>query len=280
VLRGDLRDLCDRNGRGNAAKGRTAVRWGWLLLVLASAAGAQTEGPADLVIVRQGDGLVAWAHNRSAGPVEIELSATELVDMASDPPLPLRQILPANARVPLLRLQPLSGGARHSLRLDATPGEPNVVARDVVYSLPVEEARFEIGQGFHGGFSHRDEANRYALDLIVAEGTPVLAARSGVVTEASSGFREGGTDPSLAGRANLIRVLHEDGSMALYAHLQEGGVFVRAGDRVNLGQVIGRAGSTGYSSGPHLHFAVQVNGGMRLVSIPFRMIGPDGFLPL
>jgi len=251
-----------------------------LALALASAAGAQTESPAELVIERQGDGLVAWVHNRSAGPVEVELGATELVDMASDKSLPIRQVLPGNARVPLLRLQPLSDGARHALRLDATPGEPNVVARDVVYSLPVEESRFEIGQGFHGGFSHQDEANRYALDLIVAEGTPVLAARAGLVTEASSGFREGGVDPGLAGRANLIRVLHDDGSMALYAHLQEDGVFVRTGDRVNLGQMIGRAGSTGFSSGPHLHFAVQVNGGMRLVSIPFRMIGPQGFLPL
>lgn len=255
---------------------------GWLLALLLSAgpAGAQDGSPAELVIARQGNEVVAWAHNRTAGPVEVELSATELVDMATDQALPLRQVLPANARVPLLRLQPLSAGARHSLRLDATPGQPNVVARDVVYSLPVEESRFEVGQGFHGGFSHQDEANRYALDLIVAEGTPVLAARAGVVTEASSGFSEGGTDPSLAGRANVIRVLHEDGSMALYAHLQEGGVFVRTGDRVNLGQVIGRAGSTGFSSGPHLHFAIQVNAGMRLVSIPFRMIGPQGFLPL
>ena len=75
-------------------------------------------------------------------------------------------------------------------------------------------------------------------------------------------------------------MLHDDGSMGLYAHLQEGAVYVRAGDQVTLGQVIGRAGSTGYSTGPHLHFAVQVNGGMRLVSIPFRMIGPEGFLPL
>ena len=144
----------------------------------------------------------------------------------------------------------------------------------------MDEARFELGQGFHGGFSHQDEANRYAVDLIVAEGTAVLAARGGVVMQAVSAFREGGADPSLADRANQVRVLHDDGSMGLYAHLQEGAVYVRAGDQVTLGQVIGRAGSTGYSTGPHLHFAVQVNGGMRLVSIPFRMIGPEGFLPL
>ena len=256
------------------------TRWPALLLALAPLVAQAQSGPADLVIVREGEDVVAYAHNRLGGPVEVELVATELSGMESDVPLPLRRVLPANQRVPLARLTALGPGGRHALLLTATPGEPSRVARDVVYSLPVDEARFELGQGFHGGFSHQDEANRYALDLIVAEGTPVLAARSGVVMQALSGFREGGTDPSLADRANQVRVLHEDGSMGLYAHLQEGAVFVRAGEKVTLGQVIGRAGSTGYSSGPHLHFAVQVNGGMRLVSIPFRMVGPEGFLPL
>ena len=258
-----------------------ASRWVALLLVLAPfAARAQASGPADLVIVRQGQDVVAYAHNRLAGPVEVELVATDLSGMDSDVPLPLRRVLPANQRLPLVRLAAYAPGGRHALQLTATPGEPGRVARDVVYSLPVDEARFELGQGFHGGFSHQDEANRYAVDLIVAEGTAVLAARGGVVMQAVSGFREGGADPSLADRANQVRVLHDDGSMGLYAHLQEGAVYVRAGDQVTLGQVIGRAGSTGYSTGPHLHFAVQVNGGMRLVSIPFRMIGPEGFLPL
>lgn len=249
-------------------------------LALSSGATAQTEGPAELVIVRQGHQVLAYAQNRLAGPVEVELSAADPGGVASDPPLPLRMVVPARGRVPLARLQAVSNDGRTDLRLDGTPGEPNQVARDVVYSLPVDEADFELGQGFHGGFSHDDEANRYAVDLIVAEGTPVLAARAGVVMHAASAYREGGTDRDLAGRANLIRVLHDDGSMALYAHLQEGGVLVRPGERVHLGQQIGRAGSTGYSSGPHLHFAVQMNGGMRLVSIPFRMIGPAGFLPL
>ena len=256
---------------------------GWLVLLAALAplaARSQTGGPADLVIVRQGEEVLAFAHNRLGGPVEVELSAADLSGMQADVALPLRRVVPANQRVPLARLTPVAPGGRHSLQLNATPGEPQRVARDVVYSLPVDEARFELGQAFHGGFSHQDEANRYALDLIVAEGTPVLAARSGVVMQATAGFREGGTDPSLAGRANQVRVLHDDGSMGLYAHLQEGAVYVRAGDPISLGQVIGRAGSTGYSTGPHLHFAVQVNGGMRLVSIPFRMIGPEGFLPL
>ena len=250
------------------------------LLLLPMAAYAQSGSLVRLEVVRQGQAWVAYAENRLAGPVEVELSATAQAGLATDEALPLRRVLPPKQRVALLRMTADTAGGSQALQLDATPGEPGQMARDAVYSLPVEEARFELGQGFHGGFSHGDEANRYAIDLIVAEGTPVLAARDGVVMQAVSGFQEGGTDPSLADRANQVRVLHEDGSMALYAHLQAGQVFVRAGDTVTLGQVIGRAGSTGYSTGPHLHFAVQVNGGMRLVSIPFRMIGPDGMLPL
>ncbi|MBW8366439.1 MAG: M23 family metallopeptidase [Arenimonas sp.] len=252
-----------------------------LLLALSPAlAHPQSGRPVDLVMVRQGQSWVAYADNRLGGPVEVELSATELTGVITDATLPLRHVLPARQRVAMLRLTAEGSGGRHALQLDATPGAPGQVARDVVYSLPVDESRFELGQGFHGGFSHQDEANRYALDLIVAEGTPVLAARDGVVMQAISGYREGGADRALAARANQIRILHEDGSMALYAHLQEAAVYVNAGDEVTLGQMIGRTGNTGFSSGPHLHFSVQVNGGMRLVSIPFRMIGPDGLLPL
>jgi murein DD-endopeptidase MepM/ murein hydrolase activator NlpD len=255
-------------------------RWLGAALMLAAAANTAAganEGVAELVTVRQGDTLLAVAQSRMDGPVEVTLSATGAAP-ASEPALPVQRVLGPRERAVLARLAAADGS--QSLLLLATPGQPHAVARDVVYSLPVEESDFELGQGFHGGYSHADEANRYAVDLIVAEGTAVLAARSGVVMQATSGFNEGGTDRSLADRANLIRVLHEDGSMALYAHLREGGVTVQAGQQVTLGQVIGYAGSTGFSSGPHLHFAVQVNGGGRLVSVPFRMIGPDGFLPL
>lgn len=249
-----------------------------LIVLLSLPAGAAEL--AQLSVLRQGGEQVAVAANRSAGPLEVELLADHWQGMDSEPGLPHRRVLAPGEQATMARLWPVADGARHELRLLAVPGRPHVQARDVVYSLPVEESRFELGQGFHGGYSHGDEANRYAIDLIVDEGTPVLAARDGTVVATMAGHAEGGADRSLAGQANFVRVLHEDGSMALYAHLQEGGVSVRAGDRVHLGQVLGYAGSTGFSSGPHLHFAVQVNGGMRLVSVPFRMIGPDGYLPL
>lgn len=249
------------------------------LLVALAPAAARAE-LARLELRRAGGEQQAVVRNISGGTIEVELSAAAWTGMDGEPALPLRRVLAPGEQATLLRFWPVAEGARHELLLAAIPGPPFAEARDVVYSLPVEESAFELGQGFHGPWSHDDDANRYAVDLVVPEGTPVLAARGGVVMEAVSGFHEGGLDPRLAERSNRIRIQHDDGSMAVYGHLAPGGVFVRPGERVTLGQVIGRAGRTGYASGPHLHFAVQVNGGMRLVSVPFRMIGPAGFLPL
>ena len=102
----------------------------------------------------------------------------------------------------------------------------------------------------------------------------MLAARAGTVMQVEAGFGAAGLAyGEFAKRANFIRILHDDGSMALYAHLAADGVLVRQGQQVQAGQRIGLSGNTGYSTAPHLHFAVQVNRGMQLVSIPFRMRG-------
>ena len=84
-------------------------------------------------------------------------------------------------------------------------------------------------------------------------------------------FNRGGADMDKFGdKANHVRILHDDGTMALYAHLDLASVSVRPGGRVRAGQLIARSGNTGFSSGPHLHFAVQQNIGMKLVSVPFK----------
>jgi len=75
--------------------------------------------------------------------------------------------------------------------------------------------------------------------------------------------------------ANVVRIMHDDGSHAVYAHLNLNSVRVRPGDRVERGQYIADSGNTGYSSGPHLHFAVMVNRGMRMASVPVLFEGPN-----
>ena len=238
---------------------------------------------ADLDVVRNGESSDLYINNRLAGPIEVTVSLTEAINVQALPALPLHQVLPANQRVLISRIAAASGQvASYSVGMTAMPGDPNAMPADVVYALPVDEGSgWQLGQGFHGGFSHSDEQNLYAVDLIVREGTPILAARDGVVMQVESAFdRSGLNREKYAERANLIRIVHDDGSMALYAHLKENGVYVRVGQHVSVGQQIALSGNTGYSSGPHLHFCLQVNRGMRLVSIPFRMVGGSGYLPL
>ena len=132
----------------------------------------------------------------------------------------------------------------------------------------------KIEQEFNRKFSHTDVQNKFAIDFGVPQGTPVYAARAGVVMQVESDFDKAGLDlEKYGGRANYVRILHDDGTMGLYAHLRPEGVLVRSGQRVKTGQQIGLSGNTGFTSGPHLHFAVQVNRGMALVSLPFRMTG-------
>ncbi|KLI98897.1 hypothetical protein WQ56_14125 [Luteimonas sp. FCS-9] len=219
------------------------------------------------------------AENTLAGPVEVLLTA-DGPTVGSDPPLPARATVPAHGRTVVAWLPDATGGAA-ALALRAVPGHPGARPRDVEYAYPLRGAPVRIAQGFGGGFSHRHDEHRYAVDFAVDEGTPVLAARDGVVMQVEAdvwGNARTAAATDDPARANFVRVLHDDGTMALYAHLQRGGVIVAPGERVRRGDILGFSGDTGASTGPHLHFAVQANRGLRLESLPFRMFGPGGVL--
>ena len=230
---------------------------------------------------RAGNEDLAWADNRLAGPVQVRLSFIRARNVVGAPPLPARAIVPANGSVLIARIgsaDPASPGSSE-LSLDAVPGDPNARPRDVEYAYPLGGDGVQVTQGFGGGWSHGDDASHYAVDFAAPIGTPVFAARAGTVMQVERDFDRAGLDlEQYGGRANFVRIVHDDGTMALYAHLREGGVLVRVGQRVEKGQQIGLSGNTGFTSGPHLHFALQVNRDMRLVSIPFRMFGPRGIL--
>ena len=222
---------------------------------------------------------MAVATNRLAGAIEVELRFTSQQNVAGLPALPLRVVIPAESERTLATIRPLDPyqAANFALEFGAVPGDPNAQPDDSIYRMPLDTPDWRIDQGFGGDFSHTDPQSRYAIDLAVDEGTPVHAARAGQVMQVEEDFEGAGLDrEKFGGRANHVRVLHDDGTMAVYAHLQPESVVVRPGQRVNIGQRLGASGNTGFSTGPHLHFAVQVNRGMELVSIPFRMDAPGG----
>ncbi len=141
-----------------------------------------------------------------------------------------------------------------------------------VYELPYEEGRaFRVIQGYGGSYSHKGRSF-YSLDFGMPLNTPVCAARSGVVVETIAQHIGGGTDWAYKGRSNLVAISHEDGTVAVYCHLNKYGVSVVLDQRVAAGEVIGRSGSTGWSAGPHLHFQVHWLG----EAIPTRFRAVEG----
>jgi murein DD-endopeptidase MepM/ murein hydrolase activator NlpD len=123
-----------------------------------------------------------------------------------------------------------------------------------IYNLPFEHGtKHRIVQGYGGLFSHRNIA---ALDFYMPEGTPVCAAREGVIYKFKDDSDEGGPFPGYEKKANFIIVKHNDGSFGCYWHLKINGVVVTNGVVVK-GQLIGFSGSTRFTLRPHLHFSVK-----------------------
>lgn len=234
-----------------------------------------------LRLERKGMRYQAWADNLMHGPVEVQLGFRRQRNVRSSPVLPARAMVPARSSVVVADIavtDPLRSGD-FELSLDGVPGDPRSQPQDYEYRLPFDYGRVRVDQGPGGRFSHSDVQNLHAVDFAVPEGTRIVAAREGLVMQVESDFDKAGLNrEKYGGRANFIRILHPDGTMALYAHLRPEGAQVRVGQYVRKGQYIGLSGNTGFSTAPHLHFVVQVNRGMSLESVPFRMFGPLGLL--
>lgn len=137
-----------------------------------------------------------------------------------------------------------------------------------VYTLPFENKKKHLlVQGYFGVWSHKERA---ALDFKMKRGTPVLAARDGVVVRVKEDGTKGGWKKKYASQGNNIVIQHSDGFRSGYWHLQKDGALVNVGDTVKQGQVIGLSGKTGYASMPHLHFIVWKNAGGRWQQIATR----------
>ncbi|RMH59862.1 MAG: M23 family metallopeptidase [Candidatus Hydrogenedentota bacterium] len=140
---------------------------------------------------------------------------------------------------------------------------------DPLYHLPLPHTReyFLLVQGVGGEFSHTGNET-YAFDWSMPVGTPIPAARDGVVVFVRN--RPYDRMVPLEKRiANVVKVRHRDGTVGVYAHLDT--TSIRIGTHVRVGDIIGHSGNTGYSTRPHLHFHVEKDGR----SIPIAFVDVD-----
>jgi murein DD-endopeptidase MepM/ murein hydrolase activator NlpD len=103
------------------------------------------------------------------------------------------------------------------------------------------------------GNGHRG-VTKFGYDFLMPIGTPIYAARAGVVTQAIDSNFDG--QVAATGFDNLVIIRHDDGTTTLYGHLTHDGAIVDIGDRVLQGALVGYSGNTGNSGNkPHLHLS-------------------------
>lgn len=219
--------------------------------------------------------------NEYVAPVEIQLELTDRIGVAAEVPKQVRVVVPPVSEQPVLEVRPRKSNINWSFgyTFQYMPGDPQMTHQpNEPYRVPFAHATsFVVSQAYPSAFSHQDAANRYAVDFTMPIGTPVYAARGGIVMEVATQFFESGTDlAELGSSANLVRILHDDGTMAIYAHLNWDSIRVEPGAVVERGQYIADSGNTGFSTGPHLHFVVQRNAGLAIESVPVVFAGADG----
>lgn len=139
------------------------------------------------------------------------------------------------------------GRAAEPVQVRFTPRglDPSGFAAGAVGGAMVRPVEGNIGDGFG---APRPGRKHLGVDIIAGAGAPIRAARAGKVIKR-------GYD---AGAGNHINLKHADGMITKYFHMSR--YEAKDGQDVAAGQVIGYVGSTGNSSGPHLHFEVWVNG--------------------
>ncbi len=223
--------------------------------------------------------VLLLARNGYYAPVEVTVEFAHIQGIAfPHPDQELSWTLPARSDTTLLSLAILDTVAAPSAEYSAryALGDPAATHQSgILYRVPYAIATdYPITQAYPDVTTHDTPDSYYAVDVAMPVGTDIYAARGGIVFDvAEANFRNGLDRDRDAPAANIVRILHDDGTYALYAHLNWNTIRVRPGDQVKRGEYIADSGNTGFSSGPHLHFAVIRNRGMKSESVPVRFAG-------
>jgi murein DD-endopeptidase MepM/ murein hydrolase activator NlpD len=216
--------------------------------------------------------------NRLYSPITVILKASD--ESAVDTDIEFDKIfqVQGNTVVSLGHIYVIDNTKEFTLTREFSIGTPTVVEqlKNDEFLIPFK-GRYRVTQAHGGKFSHKGPKNRYAVDISMPVGTPLYAAKDGKIVDMKMHFTKAGLDPAAHGKANYIRISHSDGTMTIYVHLKANSQVVKLGQYVKAGDLIAQSGNTGYTTGPHLHFAVQHNNGVSIVSIPFKFKG--GIVP-
>ena len=245
-----------------------------LFFILPTLAEAQVN--ADSFEEKADNGVNIYIRNDEYSPVTFEFKL-DLTNVIATPATRKIVVPPRTERFLAykLRLDPKASNWGYGYEYVTNIGDHVQTGYDknFVYELPIAPGTdVRISQGYNGKYSHR---GRLALDFNLTEGSPVHAARGGIVTEVVEHNDKGCGAERCTQYENRIVILHDDGTFAGYAHLQQNGAFVEPGDTVTTGQLIGKSGSTGFANGPHLHFSVyrQLMEKRSYVPTRFRLAG-------
>ncbi len=202
-------------------------------------------------------------------PMALELNSPQVANGKKE------WLIPPRASLDLIQTSDAVAPYKYRWQL----GDPTAVPAHQQYQFPVQTlACTHISQGFNGRFSHTKDHSRYAIDIAMNVGTPIVAARAGVVVWVKDDYHMGGVNEYFFDKGNYVSVIHNDGTFASYYHILLGTAAVKPGDKVEAGQPLAKSGSSGFSSGPHLHFVIYRNAGFRQLSIPFQFMTKNGNL--
>ncbi|MFD8462556.1 M23 family metallopeptidase [Streptomyces antimycoticus] len=173
----------------------------------------------------------------------------------------------------------LGAGTAFAVGAGEAPAAPSVkvAAKAPAKKAPAKKApkdwqtpvdKFSIGAAF-GLAGNLWSHNHSGQDFVVPTGTPVHAAHEGVVVKA--GPNGGGDGPAYG---NAIVIKHDNATYSQYAHLSR--IDVRIGQTVTEGQQIGLSGSTGNSTGPHLHFEIRTTPNYGTAVEPLKFLRGHG----
>ncbi len=221
------------------------------------------------------------ARNDYYVPIEVFVVITSIRGLEfPDPDQELKWVLPPRSDTQLLQLELLQNGAAPSLEYTTQylTGDPDAQHRPTEpYRVPIAISNnYRVTQAFPNIATHATRDSYFAVDFGLPIGTDIFAASGGIVFDVASKNFQGGLDLLRdAPLANIIKILHDDGTYAVYAHLNWNSIRVKLGDQVQRGEYIADSGNTGFSSGPHLHFAVLKNAGMSVESVPIEFMGAN-----